>query len=59
MVHGSVFPSQLPEHTNEVDAKEQGEGGDWYEVSRYGAFTTPSLCAYICLLSLTKIMETN
>ena len=54
MVHGSVFPSQLPEHTNEVDAKEQGEGGDWYEVSRYGAFTTPSLCAYICLLNLTK-----
>ena len=31
-------------YVDELSSKDvQGEAGDWYEVSRYGAFTSPAL----------------
>ena len=54
MVQGSFAPPLQPgEHIDSLPIDNvQGEAGDWYEVSRYGAITSPALSVYIHLLAL-------
>ena len=57
LVQGSSFSPSLKsnEHTEKLSSDDvQGEGGDWYEVSRYGACLSPAL-GVLCPLILIAL----
>lgn len=58
MVQGSFSPPlKSNEHTERLSSDDvQREGGDWYEVSRYGAYLSPALGVLCCAYPLILIV---